>query len=117
MPKQTEQSMSIATHATPEASAKTLRAKLQSMEDLNASLQRQTELLKAAIAKSQRDRDEAEGCAKFWRDAAEASSGMEARYKSTVLGLSHALADLKLAEADLDADRDASAQPPHDLAA
>lgn len=42
---------------------------------------------------------------------------MEARYKSTVLGLSHALADLKLAEADLDADRDASAQPPHDLAA
>ncbi len=106
--------MSIATDSTPDTSAKTLRAKLQSLEDLNLGLQRQTESLKAAIAKLLRDRQEAEACAKFWRDAAEVSSGMEARYKATVLGLSHALADLKLAEADLDADRDAVKHPPQD---
>lgn len=117
MPKQTESNMSIATVSTSDASAKTLRAKLHSVEDANASLQRQTELLMAAVAKLQRDRDAAEACSKFWRDAAEASSGMEARYKSTVLGLSHALADLKLAEADLDADRDAATHAPQDLAA
>ncbi|RBP01064.1 hypothetical protein DFR50_1599 [Roseiarcus fermentans] len=48
---------------------------------------------------------EAEASAIFWRDAADASKAMEARYKSTILGLSHQLADLKLAEADVDADR------------
>jgi predicted component of type VI protein secretion system len=104
--------MSNATDSTPDASAKTLRAKLQSMEDINAGLQREAESLKAAIAKLRQDRNESEACAKFWRDAAEASSGMEARYKSTVLGLSHALADLKLAEVDLDADRDVAARAP-----
>ena len=90
---------------------------MQSLEDLNLGLQRQTDSLKAAIVKLQRDRDEAEACAKFWRDAAEATSSMEARYKATVLGLSHALADLKLAEADVDADRDAVKHAPQDLAA
>ena len=48
---------------------------------------------------------EAEASAIFWRDAADASKAMEARYKSTILGLSHQLADLKLAEVDVDADR------------
>lgn len=109
--------MSIATVSTSDASAKALRAKLHSVENVNASLQRQTNSLKEALAKLQRDRDEAEACTKFWRDAAEASNGMEARYKSTVLGLSHALADLKLAEADLDADRDAATPALRDLAA
>lgn len=99
--------MANATDSTPDAGAKTLRAKLQSLEDANLGLQREIDSLKAATAKFQQDRREAEASAKFWRDAAEASSAMEARYKSTVLGLSHALADLKLAEADLDADRDA----------
>jgi hypothetical protein len=109
--------MSIAADSTSNASAKTLRAKLHSVEGANASLQRQTESLKVTVAKLQRDRDEAEACSKFWRDAAEASNSMEARYKATVLGLSHALADLKLAETDLDADRDAAMRAPQNLAA
>jgi hypothetical protein len=96
--------MSIAIRTASSASAKALRVKLQSMEDVTAGLQRETESLKAAIANLERDRNEAAASAKFWRDAAEASCAMEARYKSTVLGLSHALADLKLSEADSDAD-------------
>ena len=100
-----EQSMSITTDSAANAGAKALRARLQFMENVAADLRRETDSLKGAIVKLQRDRSEAEACAKFWRDAADASCAMEARYKSTVLGLSHALADLKLAEADLDADR------------
>ena len=109
--------MSISTGSAANAGVKSFRSKLQSLEEVNADLQRQTDSLKGAIAKLRQDRDEAEASARFWRDAAEASCAMEARYKSTVLGLSHALADLKLAEADFDADRVAVARTPRDLSA
>jgi hypothetical protein len=109
--------MSISTGLAANSSVKSFRAKLQSLADVNADLQRQTESLKMGIAKLRQDRDEAEASARFWRDAAEASCAMEARYKSTVLGLSHALADLKLAEADFDADRIAVARAPGDASA
>jgi len=109
--------MPISTGSAPNVSVKAFRLKFQSLEHVNADLQRQTESLKTGIAKLRQDRDEAEASARFWRDAAEASSAMEARYKSTVLGLSHALADLKLAEADFDADRVAVARAPRDVSA
>ena len=87
-------------------------AKLRFLEEANALLQQK--LAEAEAARAAADRSaadalrlalESDKSATFWRDAAESSQAMEARLKATILGLGHALADLKLAEADLDADR------------
>ncbi len=87
-----------------------LHAKIRFLEEINAGLQRKIDGLTRAFAEREGHIERAEACAKFWRDTADASRAMESRYKATVLGMGHTIADLKLAEADLDADREAQEQ-------
>lgn len=87
-----------------------LHAKIRFLEDINAGLQRKVDGLTRAYAEREGLIERADACAKFWRDTADASRAMEARYKATVLGMGHTIADLKLAEADLDADQEGLAQ-------
>ena len=96
----------------------TLAAKLRLVETRNADLSAKVAGLEAALAAEKaklagtqteladalRHEGEAHANARYWRDAADAARALESRYRDTIVGLGHALADLKLAEADLEAD-------------
>lgn len=67
-------------------------------------MRREVENFSAHCQVLARETFDAEARAKFWRDSFDACRMRELRYRDTIIGMGHQLADLKLELCDVDAD-------------
>ncbi len=84
--------------------AANLAAKVAELEAALEAERRKLAGVQVELTDALRRTGEAEANAKYWRASADAARAFEFRYRDTIIGMGHALADLKLAEADLEAD-------------